>query len=131
VSVYVTGLEGVQANLLKIGELMGAAMNTAMNEIAQMLEEYAKQNHPWVNQTGDTEASITGAVVKATATEIILSLSAGMPYDVFLELAHNGNWAWLWPSMTANEDQILNLLRDHGVLGLKGLSAVSMSLSAV
>ena len=96
------GLDQVQRNLdlYYQGTLRKAAV--AMEEIAKLLEGYAKVNHPWKDQTTNTATSIEGFISEATPLTITATLSAGMEYDVFLELARGGKWAWLWPAIEAN-----------------------------
>jgi len=100
------GLDQVQQNLDRYytGALRRAA--TAMEEIAAILEGYAKSSHPWTEDTGNTAKSIRGFISEVTPKIIRVTLSAGMEYDVFLELAREGKWAWLWPAIEANLDTI-------------------------
>ena len=105
----------VEAVLQKLSAWAVGTRRKAMNaaqEIAQLLEDYAREEHAWQDETGDTRASTRGEVIEA-AEEIAVRLSAGMPYDKFLELAHDGKWAWLWPAMIANEDRIMEILKRH------------------
>lgn len=77
-----------------------------MEEIAAILEGYAKSNHSWQPQTGATDTSTRGFISEVTPKVIEVTLTAGMSYDVFLELARDGKWAWLWPAIEANLDKI-------------------------
>ncbi len=100
------GLDHVQRNLdlYYQGALRKAVV--AMEEIAALLEGYAKANHPWQPRTGATDVSTRGFISEATPLVITATLSAGMEYDVFLELARDGRWAWLWPAIEANLETI-------------------------
>jgi hypothetical protein len=124
---YVTGLRGVKQNLaaLYVGER--AAVKNAMGEIASLLKTYAQNNHPWMPQTGNTDASTAAAIVKADIDEIVVALSAGMDYDVFLELARNGAWSWLWPTMLACKERIMAILIKYGAVGAMTMTAAAMS----
>jgi hypothetical protein len=107
------GADEVQRNLqkwYKDGILAEAAR--AMEEIMAVLEGYAKTHHPWTPDTGATDVSTRGFIAAATPKIIIGILTAGMAYDVFLELAHDGKWSWLWPAIEANEDFIKKRLKD-------------------
>lgn len=106
VEARLSGLDEVMANLERWyqGTLKRAAV--AMEEIAALLESYAKANHEWKDDTGATTTSISGFISEATPLVITATLSAGMSYDVFLELARDGKWAWLWPAVEANLDNI-------------------------
>lgn len=73
-----------------------------MEEIAVILEDYAKTHHGWKPRTGATDVSTRGFISEVTPMMITAVLTAGMEYDVFLELARSGKWAWLWPAVEAN-----------------------------
>lgn len=120
-----TGTAGVVANLAAYLVAARAAYLAAAAEIAELLKAYALENHPWQNRTGDTEASIDAQIVDVTDLEIIIAVAAGMDYDVFLELAHGGNWAWLWPAVMANQDEILAIVAKHGIAGSIGRMGVA------
>lgn len=104
------GQKEVEQNLERWyqGTLRNAA--NAMSEIGLILEGYAKANHPWRDQTGATNTKIRGFISEVTPIMITTTLSAGMEYNVFLELAREGKWAWLWPAVEANLDLIKNKL---------------------
>ncbi len=105
----VQGLSSVLDHLDLYAEGMRANALIAAGEIAAVLEAYAKSHHPWTPRTGATDASTAGTVIDGG--EIIdIYLSAGMDYDVFLELAREGKWAWLWPALTANAGRIKTIL---------------------
>lgn len=124
---YVSGLREVRRNieLLYAGERK--AIVDAFKEIASLLSDWAKTHHEWMPRTGNTDASTRAEIVKAGVDEMVLELSAGMEYDQFLELAHSGRWAWLWPAMTANQERIFAILLRHGAVDAMGITAVSMS----
>src|SRR5690349_16103863 len=107
----ISGLDTVTAGLEAVIEALRANVVTAAEEIAALLEAYAKANHPWKSETGATEASIRGVVVEASEELIVVVLSAGTSAAEFLELARAGRWAWLWPAVTANADAIRDILR--------------------
>lgn len=116
---YVTGLDQVQRNLEKLAAREMGGIVAAFRELQTILVKYADTNHPWQNETGMTVATTRADIVKADLEEIVLSLSAGMDYDVFLELARDGKWAWLLNALVANEDVILQVfVRNCGLAGL-------------
>lgn len=89
-----------------------AKARQAMEEIAALLEGYAKTHHPWTPQTGHTDVSTRGFISEATPKVITAVLSAGVAYDIFLELARDGKWAWIWPAIEANRDMIRSKLQE-------------------
>lgn len=107
----VQGLNEAQRKLELYASGLKSQANLAAQEIATLLEGYAKAHHPWTPRTGATTVSIRGTVVEASEEIIRVVLSAGMDYDIYLELFHEGRWAWLWPAITANIDTIRAILR--------------------
>ncbi len=112
----VTGTKEVQAKLEATLAAMLVKLKGAAVEICDLLKSVGVQNHPWQNRTGDTEASIDSQVVEEAVDHLVLALSAGMPYDVFVELARDGQWAWLWPAIQANQGAIMDILVRHGAV---------------
>lgn len=106
----VEGLDAVLRNLAAAERGFIQRASRAAAEIAAVLEAHAKTNHPWTRDTGATDASTIGTW-EAVRTDLIeIVLAAGMDYDVFLELARSGQWAWLWPTLEANRDEIMSIL---------------------
>lgn len=85
----------------------------AGDEIGHMLANYAKTHHPWTPRTGATDVSTQGGVYEQTREYVRVVLSAGMSYNVFLELARSGEWAWLYPTVQANQQNIMRILERH------------------
>lgn len=82
----------------------------AAEVIATVLQEYAKAHHLWQPRTGDTTRSTRGRVAMQTREYVLISLTAGMDYDVMLELARNGKWAWLYPAVMALREEIVRIM---------------------
>jgi len=101
----VTGLDLVERTVFAYGVRVAQAYHYAAVDIAKLLTEYAKQNHPWQNRTGDTERT-TSAVIRETTGVIEIILKSETPYAQYLELAREGKWAWLRDAVTANKDAI-------------------------
>ncbi|BDI27990.1 hypothetical protein CCAX7_000410 [Capsulimonas corticalis] len=120
----VEGADTVIGNLAKWIEERQKLAELAMNEVMAALEGWAKSEHAYTDRTANTTNSIRGEVAEATAEIVRGVLSAGMDYDIFLELAHDGKWAFLWPVIIRHEQDILNILRSR-----LGNDAVGASLS--
>lgn len=109
----VTGLDQVLRNLGEYERNMHDALHDAGEEIGHYLANYAKTHHLWMPQTGATDVSTVGQIVQETRDYVLVALSAGMSYNVFLELAHEGRWAWLWPAVVDSKDEIVSILARH------------------
>lgn len=106
----VAGLEVVMGNLTRYAEAMHSALMQAADEIAHLLAAHAKTHHAWQPVTGATDASTQAGILEATQEYVTVALSAGMDYDVFLELARAGKWAWLWPAVEECKPQMAAIL---------------------
>lgn len=100
------GVKEVQANLEAYRKQVYQKAENAAGKIAALLEGYAKSHHPWKPQTGATDVSTVGTWEQVGEEVFRVVLSAGMEYDVFLESARQGRWAWLWPAVDENRDEI-------------------------
>ena len=122
-----SGLDGVRANLKALYSGERKSIANAMGEICSVLGAWAQGHHDWKPRTGNTDTSTRAAIVKADTEEIVLALTAGMDYDVFLELARDGKWAWLWPAMLANQERMRRILAKWGHAGLIGQTMMTSS----
>lgn len=135
IAVEWTGIEDVVANLARYEIEQRMRLRLACEEVAQLLERYAIMNHPWNVFTGATNVTTKGTWAEVAGDLYEVVLSAGMWYDVYLELAgptrgdyarhsaslpHNslqefggGKYAWLWPAISANQREIINTFARH------------------
>jgi hypothetical protein len=102
-------LNTVLRNLDKTIAAMWDAGRDAAQEIALLVETYAKTHHLWQPETGQTDIT-TEALVEEFAGYIEIILTAGTPWAEFLELARQGRLAWLWPAVEHNQQEILSIL---------------------
>ena len=109
----VTGTDAVQLRLAEVAKQIQEKANTAMEEVMAALEGWAKSEHSYTDRTGNTSVSIQGQVEEASALLVRGVLSAGMDYDVYLELARDGKWAFLWPTIERHKDDIERLIADR------------------
>lgn len=59
-------------------------------ERAKTILEYAKTNAPWQDRTGAARAGLKADVLDSPGVLTEIVLSHGVPYGVWLELAHGG-----------------------------------------
>lgn len=106
------GDDEVQKNIDRWYSGARKILATTMDEIGAILEGYAKTHHPWTPRTGHTDQSTRGGIGEATENYITTYITAGMDYDVFLELAREGKWSWLYPAVEANSELIKKKLEE-------------------
>lgn len=130
----VTGLQSIEKNAYAWAETIHTRTLAASAEIAQLLQGYAKANHPFQNQTGDTERTTT-CTVRETQGVIQIILFSQTPYAQYLELAREGKWAWLRDAVIANKSGINRILAQYlgvrnGYDGMFGIDAADKRLLA-
>ena len=106
----VTGTQTVQLRLAEVVKQLQENANLAMGEVVAALEGWAKSEHSYTDRTSNTTNSIQGEIAEASALIVRGVLSAGMDYDIFLELCHDGRWAFLWPTIERHRDDILAMI---------------------
>lgn len=87
----------------------GAGIALAQNW-AGTLEGRAKENAPWRDRTGNARAGLYGSTELRglMRNEVVIKLGHSMEYGVFLELARDGRYAILKPTIDAAVPEIWN-----------------------
>ena len=100
-------IDDVLAGLRYYGTSVHSCLNTVGRNAASRMEDYAKQNRPWTDRTGNARRTMEG--VFAWDPENMPGHSSGdicsvgveghMPYSVFLELGYGGRYSVLAPTV--------------------------------
>lgn len=90
--------DGLEQGLENFGAKAEAAFAMYAKTSALKLQNYARKNRPWTDRTGTARQRLTGSSSK-TAHWYVLSLAHGVNYGVFLELAHEKNFAIIMPTI--------------------------------
>ena len=93
------GIEGMQ-NKAK------TAIRMYAQESAKTVESYAKANRRWTDRTGHARQRLTG-YVEEQQDKVIIYVSHGVNYGIYLELAHEKKYAILQESINKNAQEIL------------------------
>lgn len=88
---------------------MFAAEKVAENAAAKM-EGEAKRGASWTDRTGNARQSIRG-FSGWNGGRLRCGVSGNVDYFQYLEKAHEGQYAILWPTVQANEENIKAQLR--------------------
>lgn len=72
--------------------------NVIFNTVALQSENRMKQKAPWQNRTGLARKTLRGTAA-LSGSELQLTLSHGMWYGIYLELAHQKRFAIIKPTM--------------------------------
>lgn len=107
---------GPRLDLLAIGAYARAV--EVMEEGANEIEQYAKGNAPWEDQTGEARDGLTASVDQDKGL-IELYLAHSVDYGVWLELIQDGRFATIMPTLEALGPELIR--RAGGsMLGLRG-----------
>jgi hypothetical protein len=77
---------------------MQAYMAAATKGFAKEVEEYAKNNAPWENRTGDAREGLT-ALGDQRLTSYTITLFHTVDYGIWLEVRWDGKYAIIMPTM--------------------------------
>lgn len=89
-----------------------AGLYALLQNWAGQLEGYAKEHAPWTDRTGHARQSLH-AGVEEQGDELILYLSHGVEYGIWLEVAHGGNYAIVRPTVDAHLARIRATVLDY------------------
>ena len=96
-----TGADEVKRNLQTWADRQRAAVIALANNWAGQLEGRAKAAAPWTDKTGNARNGLFGSteVTGMTRNEVKIRLGHSMEYGIFLELANDGRFAVLKPTI--------------------------------
>lgn len=75
------------------------------------MEEYAKDEAIWINRTGNARQGLRGDAYYVTKDQIEIVLSHQVEYGIWLELAHDRNYAILEEAIEENIDQLYSAIK--------------------
>lgn len=84
--------------LIELDSKFDAALKMYCDTSCRRLEGYAKQNAPWTDRSGAARQRLTSNYTK-TEIGYRLNLAHNVKYGVFLEFAHEKNFAIIWPTI--------------------------------
>lgn len=91
----------LKKNLGNFGLKIGAALLMYSATKAVEYESYMKVNRPWVDRTGMAKATLNVKVSRPNENKIRLTFAHGVEYGIWLELAHEKNYAIVAPTINA------------------------------
>ena len=95
---------------LQYGTRLMAAVEALGNYWAPILEQAAKAHAPWTDRTGNARQTLF-SVVDRTPDGVIIYLSHGMEYGVFLELCNNGKYAIVMKTLEGHYARVSDSMR--------------------
>ncbi len=96
------------------------ALNDKVDYAVQMLAKtdagelrsYMQTNRPWTDRTGEAKRQLNAVVSKPSEHEIRITLSHGVYYGIWLELAHGKKYAILQPTLNTKGKEVIKDFED-------------------
>lgn len=98
-------------NLNKMSVKMGAAVLMYAATKASELQAKMKLNRPWTDRTGMAKATLNAKVSQPDNTTIRITLAHGVSYGIWLELAHEKNYAIVAPTIREEAPRVVEDLQ--------------------
>ena len=102
-------------NLDRMAERVGAAVLLYAGTKAKVIEGEMKTNRPWTDQTGAAKARLNTSVSQPEPNIVRITLAHGVDYGIWLELAHEKNFAIVAPTLRKMAPEVIEDLK--GIMG--------------
>jgi len=89
-----------------------AGLYALLQNWAGQLEGYAKVHAPWTDRTGHARQGLHGGV-DIRGEQLVLYLSHGVEYGIWLELKNEGKYAIVRPTVDAHLSRIRKTVIDY------------------
>lgn len=106
------GKSTLNRKLGNMGEKIGAAVLMYSSTKASELKYKMKQNRPWTDRTGAAKALLDARVSRPKPNIIRITLSHGVDYGIWLELAHEKNYAIIAPTVREESPKVVEDLNN-------------------
>lgn len=99
------GADQVVANLKAWADRRRGAVIALAQDWAGQLEGKAKEGRPWIDRTSNARTGLFGTV-EVKGDQVLIRLGHAVEYGPFLELAQDGKYAILKPTLDAAVPEI-------------------------
>lgn len=102
----------LSAGIDKMAIKLGATVLMYASTKAVEIEAKMKQNRPWTDRTGMAKATLNTKVSQPDSNLVRITLAHGVEYGIWLELAHEKNYAIIGPTVEQEGPRIVSDLGD-------------------
>jgi hypothetical protein len=107
----VTGADRVLRTFSQYPTRFHAVARTVLTAQADIIETRMQAEHPWQNQTGEAERNLRCRLFD-DGQRLRLRASHGVPYGIWLEVAHQGRYQVLQPTVRSQWPLALHAVAD-------------------
>lgn len=97
----------LDGNLDKLAVKMGAMVLMYASTKASELQSKMKVNRPWTDRTGMAKATLNTVVSRPDQNTVRITLAHGVEYGIWLELAHERNYAIIGPTINTEGPKVV------------------------
>lgn len=97
--------------LVAYGERVIEAVKAVAKYFEPVLEEYARQNAPWTDRTGNARQTLHAWSDELANDIVELWIGHGMEYGLWLEVRWGGRYAIVWPAIEQHLAPIAQMLQ--------------------
>ena len=102
----------LKKNIDKMSVKFGAVVLMYSATKASELQAKMKVNRPWTDRTGMAKATLNAKVSQPSQNIIRITLAHGVDYGIWLELAHEKNYAIIAPTIREEGPRIVKDLNN-------------------
>lgn len=102
----------LKKNIDKMSVKLGAVVLMYSAAKASELQAKMKVNRPWTDRTGMAKATLNAKVSQPNQNTVRITLAHGVDYGIWLELAHEKNYAIIAPTIREEGPRIVNDLNN-------------------
>lgn len=100
--------DNLTPNLEKMRQKCDTAVLMYAKTKADQLQEYMKANKKWQDVTGAAKSGLKGQVSVPKEHQVRITLAHGVNYGIWLELAHEMNFAIVRPTILTKSNEVLS-----------------------
>ena len=104
-------LKDFDSGINKVRNRFDTSIMILCNTAAIKMENYAKENAPWTDRTGNARQRLEGVTRWVGRSEIEIIVQHHMSYGFWLELAHERRYAILEEAIEENVEELYRSLR--------------------
>jgi hypothetical protein len=105
------GIEAMSENIARAAASFKSSAVRGAERVAQQMEQYAQENAPWEDRTGNARRTLKAVVVEDQNSATIY-LGYNVFYGIFLEFANGGRYAIIQPTLLVFAPKVMGEIRN-------------------
>lgn len=102
----------LEHNLSDLPDNSRKAIKNIMQEEAEELEQYMKDNRPWTDRTGNARAGLKARLYDSGSNYFEIALSHSVDYGIYLEFYMGRRFAIIQPTILNKGPEVMKKFQD-------------------